>query len=80
MPGFTEELIAIRSRIQQAHRSEAHEMLWEDPIRACQPFWDVAIGASGAASGPAGEEPERPLLVLSAKPYVEPRVHRSRTR
>ena len=79
MPGFTEELVAIRSRLQQIHRSHVHQMLWEDPLRACQPFWDVAIAAPGARSD-STDDPARPLLVLSAKPYVEPRVHRSRTR
>ena len=80
MPGFTEELVAIRSRLQQIHRSHVHQMLWEDPLRACQPYWDVAICASDADAGATDDEPERPLIVLSAKPYVEPRVHRSRTR
>jgi hypothetical protein len=78
---FTQELVAIRERMQQMQRGHVGEMLWEDPLRACQPFWDVAIPAGGRnPARTADGDAAPPLIVMSAKPYVEPRVYRSRTR
>ncbi|HUG93450.1 MAG TPA: hypothetical protein VML55_21605 [Planctomycetaceae bacterium] len=87
MPEFIAELTTIAGRLDQIRRSTARELLWEDPARACQPFWDAAVFAGHArqtAAAPPITRPDddlpRPVLVLSAKPFVEQRAPRSRTR
>ena len=82
MPEFLDELVTIRTRLEQLQRSHVSEMLWEDPARACQPFWDVALVAPGGDPDDATvcDDPPRPLVVFSAKPFVERRASRSRTR
>ena len=82
MPEFIDELTSIRRRLQQIQQTTPHELLWEDPARACQPFWDALIfdrrGPKGE-SAPSDDAP-RPLVVFSAKPFVERRASRSRAR
>ena len=82
MPEFIDELTTIGRRLQQIQQTSAQQMLWEDPAQACQPFWDVLIfdrrGPQGEVA-PSDDVP-RPLVVFSAKPYVERRASRSRAR
>jgi hypothetical protein len=81
MPGFTEELTLIRTRLQEMHRTAPQQMLWEDPARVCQPFWDAAILDRRTLPGEtASNDGPRPLMILSHKPFLERRTSRSRSR
>jgi hypothetical protein len=76
MPEFTEELTTFRRRLEELQRTTVREMLWEDPRRMCQPFWDVAIFDNGNTSGPPapGDDGPVPAIVFSAKPFVQRRA------